>query len=49
MSLEVIYNIPFLFEWLVYLGASFVARPASVVQACDLQGVAESVAAFTQG
>jgi len=34
MSLEVIYNIPLLSEWMVELGASFVGRPASVVQPC---------------
>ena len=46
MSLEVIYNIPLLSEWMVELGASFVGRPASVVQPCDIQGVAEIRSCF---
>ena len=46
MSLEVIYNIPLLFEWMVELGASFVGRPASVVQPCDIQGVEEMRSCF---
>lgn len=41
-----IYNIPLLSEWMVELGASFVGRPASVVQPCDMQGVAEMRSCF---
>jgi hypothetical protein len=46
VGLEVIYNIPLLFEWIVELGASFVERPAPVVQPSDIQGVAEILSCF---